>query len=82
MKEKVIDILKEFVKDEEKKKSINGSTDIINEIGLDSLNMINFILKLEDTFEIELDYEDLNFTHITCVDKLCDFLNTQKAKTN
>jgi acyl carrier protein len=38
---------------------ITGSTDFINEIGLDSLKMIDFLLAFEEEFQIQVDFNAL-----------------------
>lgn len=52
----------------------SGNTDIINDIGLDSLQIINFLLKLEDKFNIEINFEEFNYNHLRSLDKFCNFL--------
>jgi len=75
MKEKVINILAEISEKQLTIQSITGSTDIINDIGIDSLGMINLILKLEDQLDIQLDFEDFDISHLSSVDNLCKFLS-------
>jgi acyl carrier protein len=38
---------------------IGSDTDLIDELGLDSLQAITFLLRIEDEFDIELDYDGL-----------------------
>ena len=52
----------------------SGNTDIINDIGLDSLQIINFLLKLEDQLNIEIDFEEFNYNHLRSLDQFCTFL--------
>lgn len=53
---------------------ITYSTDLINEIGLDSLKMTDFILSLEDDFGISIDFDKVEYETFTRVDRLIDFL--------
>lgn len=53
---------------------IGYSTDIINEVGLDSLKMTDFILGLEDDFGISIDFDKVEYETFTRVDRLIDFL--------
>lgn len=53
---------------------ITLSTDIINEVGLDSLKMTDFILSLEDDFGISIDFDKVEYETFTRVDRLIDFL--------
>lgn len=43
---------------------IGSAADLVEEYGLDSLQMIAFLLGIEDEFGLELDYETWNWT--TC----------------
>ncbi len=52
---------------------ITGSADLINEIGLDSLEMIDFLLACEEEFQIQVDFDALAMHHLASVDALCDF---------
>jgi acyl carrier protein len=53
---------------------VNASTDLVNEIGLDSLQMIDFLLGLEDEFGVEVDFDSLDIQHLTSVEALCRFV--------
>lgn len=53
---------------------IKGSSDIMNEVGLDSIQMIAFILTLEDVFEVEIDFETLDAETLSTVDNLCGYI--------
>ena len=44
------------------------------ELGLNSLNAIEMVVYLEDTFEIEISDEDLMLENFSSIDKICDML--------
>lgn len=75
MHEKVIQILSEVKNNDDLLSSLSASSDIVNDVGLDSLQMINFILKLEDEFCIEIDFEAFDYSHLDSIDKLCCFID-------
>lgn len=52
-----------------------GSTDILNEIGLDSIEMTQFFLDLEEKLKLDIDYERLEPTCLESVDVLRRFLS-------
>ncbi|MEH1790998.1 MAG: phosphopantetheine-binding protein [Nostoc sp.] len=58
--------------------ALSDDTDIINDIGLDSLQMVTFMLKLEEELNIEIDFDNLDFSTLMSVGNLCDFLSKQK----
>lgn len=55
--EKVKDILVEYLEVEED--SITADTDIQNDLGADSLDIVDLIMSFEDEFEIEVPDEDI-----------------------
>ena len=60
--------------------NLRESTDLINEVGLDSLEMIQFILQLEDEYEIEIDFDELDIELFSSVKKLDEFCINQQIK--
>ena len=58
--------------------TLSDDMDIINDIGLDSLQMVTFMLKLEEDLDIQIDFDNLDFSTLLSVDSLCDFLSKQK----
>ena len=48
--------------------------DLVEEYGLDSLQMISFLLGIEDTFDIELDYENLELDHLRSVAQFASYV--------
>ncbi len=65
--EKLIQILVEIKNEPDLAGKINPSTDIINELGLDSLQMINLALRVEDEFQISIDFETFDFETLLSV---------------
>ncbi len=55
--EKVKDILVEYLEVEED--SITADTDIQNDLGADSLDIVDLIMSFEDEFEIEVPDEEI-----------------------
>lgn len=56
MYEKIIDILKEYVNIDAGK--INDDTDLKGDLGLNSLQMVNMAVAIEDEFDIEISDRD------------------------
>ncbi len=75
MKTKIIQIISEIKNDDSLLSKINDKTDLINDIGLDSLQMINFLLKLEDEFNFELEFDSLDYEHLRVFENLVEFIN-------
>ncbi|SKA00470.1 acyl carrier protein [Pilibacter termitis] len=52
--------------------SVTEKTDIVEDLNADSISIMEFVLDLEDTFEIELSDEDAE--NITTVGQIVEFL--------
>lgn len=85
MKEKMIEIIKEILlkvtENEVEAETWNENTDILNEIGLDSIQLIEFLLMLEENVGIEFEYENLEYDMFSSIRKLADELVEMKRKT-
>lgn len=77
VQQKLAEIIGNLKEDPSISSRINDSTDLINDIGLDSLQMINFLLKLEDEFNIEVDFDSLDFSQMRSFGKLTKFIEKQ-----
>lgn len=77
----VIEIIKELLAevmgDAAAAGSWNDDTDIINDIGIDSLQIVRFMMALEDRLGISLDYEDLSFDDFSSIRSLADYIEKQ-----
>ena len=60
---------------------VTATTDLVNEVGLDSLQMIDFLLGLEDEFGIEVDFDSLDMQHLTSVEALCRYVGNLRSAT-
>ncbi len=57
------------------------SADIIEDIGLDSLQMMEFMLEVESQLHLEIDFEKLDFSYLKSIEKFSEVLQQMK-KTN
>jgi acyl carrier protein len=55
--------------------------DLIDEYGMDSLQMISFLLAVEDEFGIELDYENLDLADLRSVRQFAAYLAGLRVET-
>ncbi len=82
VKAKIKELLAEVTGDTALSGNLTDSSDLINEIGLDSIQMINFILMVEDEFGIEIDFENFDYTNFERFDSFCQFVSeTVKYQT-
>jgi acyl carrier protein len=52
-------IVKPYVQNEKGFKNINENTDFIKDLEINSANLVDIILDVEDEFDIELDNDDM-----------------------
>ena len=56
---KLTTIVKPYVQNEEGFKNLNESTDFINDLEINSANLVDIILDVEDEFKIEIDNDSM-----------------------
>jgi acyl carrier protein len=54
------------------------SADIIEDIGLDSLQMMEFMLEVESQLNLEIDFEKLDFSYLKSIKKFSEILQQMK----
>ncbi len=54
---------------------------IVDEVGLDSLEMMNFLLEIERRLDIEIDFEKLDFADLHSLEKLAGFLASARRRS-
>ena len=52
-------IVKPYIQDEEAFKNLTEETDFINDLKINSANLVDVILDVEDEFEIEIDNDSM-----------------------
>ena len=75
MEEKIKSILCEVKDNYLLMDKLCSSTNIVNDVGLDSLQMINFILRVEDEFGIEIDFENFDISQVGSISTFCNYIS-------
>ncbi len=57
--EQLKSIVKPFVKDEEAFQNINENTDFIADLNINSANLVDIVLDVEEAFHIEIDNQSM-----------------------
>ena len=73
IKERIIKCISN-VADVEIKKNIIEGYNLSEDLGFDSISIINLIVELEDEFDIEIDDNDLDFNKIAEFNYLCKII--------
>jgi acyl carrier protein len=79
MENKVISIIAEIKNEPELSQRLNSGSDVLNDAGLDSLQLINFILRIEDEFDIEIDFDQFDMEHLQSIETFCQFIQNKSA---
>jgi acyl carrier protein len=72
MEDQVIQIVKEIIKDNDIQ--LTNETDILNEVGLNSAQMMQLFLKTEDTFHIVIDFGNFHYSCLSSISGFCDYI--------
>ena len=72
-------ILSELKKSPELAESLSDTANIIDDIGLDSLEMLQFMLEVEEKLAIEIDFELLEYEHMHSIMTLAEFMKSMPA---
>ncbi len=74
MQSQVIEMISAVKEDPELVAKLNGHSDIIHDAGLDSLQLVHFMLQVEDAFDVEIDFDSFELEHLRSVDAFCSYI--------
>ncbi len=77
--DQLVQILAEVKNEPGLSDKIEPGTDIINDLGLDSLQMINLALQVEETFNITIDFETFDFDTLLSVQSFYEYIEGEMA---
>ncbi len=78
IKEKVISILKKYTRREEVWENFNDSSDILNDLKINSARLVDIILDIEDEFDLEV--EDEAMDRIRTINDVVEIIAEKKAE--
>ena len=55
---------------------LSDGADLLGEVGLDSLQMLRFMLELEEQLSIQIDFDALEYSYLNSIQRLAEFLET------
>ena len=74
MKTRVVELMARVKGDPSLVGKIGGSSHLVDDVGLDSLQMINLILLIENEFGIEIDFDSFQVDHLSSLDRFTEYL--------
>ena len=54
--------------------TLSDSASIVDDVGLDSLEMLTFMLKIEERLRVRIDFEQMDFSYLQSIEALSRFL--------
>jgi acyl carrier protein len=75
--EKLKAIVKPFVKNEEAFQNLNEETDFINDLQINSANLVDIVLDTEEAFDIDIDNESME--KMLTIKAALEIINTKLA---
>ena len=72
-------IIKPYVQDQEAFKNLSEETDFINDLKINSANLVDVILDVEDEFDIEIDNESME--KMLSIKAAIEIIETKLAKS-
>jgi acyl carrier protein len=59
---------------------LDDTADLVEGVGLDSLEMLQFMLELEEKLAIQIDFDQLEFAYLRSIARLAAFLDTMPRR--
>lgn len=78
MSEKIKSFLCEIKTDSSLLEKVTDDTNLIEDIGMDSLQLINFLLKIEDEFGVEFDFEKFDMNILKQFKGFCAYVEAMQ----
>jgi len=76
--EKLKAIVKPYIQDEEAFKNLSEDTDFIKDLKINSANLVDVVLDVEDEFDIRIENDDME--KMTSVKSAMDIINQKLAE--
>ncbi len=74
MERKITEIIAELKEDPSLANELTAASSITEDAGLDSLQLVNFILRIEDEFGVEFDFDEFDLEHLRSIEAFCAFV--------
>ena len=74
MQDRIIGILAEVKQDTTLKDRVTGSSHLVEDVNLDSLQMIELILKVQEEFSVVVDFDSFKVDHLSSLDRFTQYI--------
>jgi acyl carrier protein len=59
---------------------LSDSADLINEVGLDSIELLQFMLEVQSKLSIAIDFETMDLSYLSSIARFAEFLDTMPSR--
>ena len=80
MEQEIIRIIAETKEDDSLIEKIKPDSNIIHEAEFSSLQLINFVIKLEQSFSIEIDFDEFEIENLSTVGAIKEFVEATRER--
>jgi len=74
VQDKIVQLIAQVKNDAALNERVNGSSHLVNDIGLDSLQLISLILLVEDEFEVQVDFDSFQVDHLSSLERFANYV--------
>ncbi|EFM12354.1 D-alanyl carrier protein [Paenibacillus curdlanolyticus YK9] len=74
MKEKMIQMISEIKNEPALLDTLTGSSSILHDSGMESLQIVHFILQVEDAFDCEINFDEFDMDNLGTIDTFCEYI--------
>jgi acyl carrier protein len=74
VRDKIIQLMARVTNDATLEGRLNGSSHLVNDLGMDSLQLINLILLIEEELAVQVDFDSFQIEHLSSVDRFTDYV--------
>jgi len=74
MEERIIQMISDIKKDPGLVHKLTGASSILHESGMESLQIVHFILQVEDEFGVQIDFDEFDMNHLDSIDHFCAYI--------
>jgi acyl carrier protein len=74
MQDRIIRLIAQIKDDAAVATRVTGSSHLVNDVGLDSLQLIDLILLVEEEFAVEVDFDSFQIDHLSSLDHFTTYI--------
>jgi acyl carrier protein len=78
MQQRILELIGKVNGDPALVANATGASHLVNDLRIDSLNLVSLILMIESELDIEVPLEDLTSNHIEALDNFIQFIETAR----